>query len=859
MPLSAATRLGPYEILAPVGAGGMGEVYKARDTRLDRTVAIKVSHEQFTDRFQREARAVAALNHPNICQLYDVGPNYLVMEFIDGSPLGGSPLGPVDNPRKLLDLAVQVAEGLAAAHAAGIVHRDLKPDNILVTRDGRVKILDFGLAKSAQSSTSSSGVDATVTHAMNLTDAGATVGTVNYMSPEQARGEPDLTFQSDQFSFGLVLYKLATGKRAFDRPSAAETMTAIIREEAEPLPNTIPAPLRWVVERLLSKEPAERYDSTRDLYRELKQIRDRLSQSTSAVGVAPAAAPTTLKPKRLLPLAVGALAALTAAFVIGYGLAPPSRPDLSQYRFTELAAGQSDVRGPAWSPDGKSIAFAARVHGVMQIFIKGVDSQESTQLTRAGSDCFNPFWSPNSESVYCVRTDHNLWVVPASGGAEQLVREHVDAATIHPDGKTLAIAHDGKLWLTSTQGVPDKEFLSKVLSSDPQLGFSPDGDSLLLVDSAISILSYPGGQSKILYERQPGNTFSGFSWFPDGRSLLISCTCAGPYSLVRLNIADGHRETLYSTNQVLQSLSVSPDGKRIAYSAGDARHQIVEVGLADGAVRALGGSAGDSRWPDWAPSGSHYLFQQGFTAIIDQDVAEGGFSRRLAETDRSAQARWSPDGTRIAIAYKFSTDRLMLMGASGGQAVLLDQAEDISGPSWSPDGQWVSYLRAETGQATLVKIRAAPGSAPVSLGAVGYESRRVRLTSWSPANDWIAYSLGESLNLISPDGKLRRTLSSRKFSDFGFSKDGSQIYGFFHNTVGTGAEWQLYTLDVKTGADKVLSPVDFPIATPGISGFSLHPDGKRALTSILKTPFEIWMLEGFDQPRKTWLSRQLRR
>jgi len=265
MALSPGDKLGPYEILAQVGAGGMGEVYKARDTRLDRIVAVKVSHEKFSERFEREARAVAALNHPNICQLYDVGPNYLVMEFVEGSPIAAA-----ETPRKLLDLAVQIADGLAAAHAAGLIHRDLKPDNILVTRDGRVKILDFGLAKTATTSQT----DATRT--MALTDPGSTVGTVNYMSPEQARGESNLTSQSDQFSFGLVLYELAAAKRPFQRGSAAENMTAIIREDAEPLPPEAPAPLRWVIERLMAKEPAERYDSTRDLYRELRQIRDRL-------------------------------------------------------------------------------------------------------------------------------------------------------------------------------------------------------------------------------------------------------------------------------------------------------------------------------------------------------------------------------------------------------------------------------------------------------------------------------------------------------------------------------------------------------------------------------------------------------
>src|SRR3984885_5365972 len=311
MPLSAGTRLGPYEILAPIGAGGMGEVYRARDTRLNRIVAIKVAHEKFSERFEREARAVAALNHPNICALYDVGPNYLVMEYVDGAPVA-SP----DTPRKLLDLAAQIADGLAAAHGAGIVHRDLKPANILVAGaqsgdPGRVKILDFGLAKPVASRSTD---DATLT--MGITDPGTTVGTVNYMSPEQARGAANLTPQSDQFSLGSVLYELASGRRAFQRESAAETMTAIIREEAEPLPSNVPAPLRWVVERLLAKDPGGRYDSTRDLYRELRQAQQRVTEAVSAQQIPAAAVTSAASRKRAWPaaalgMAVGVAGAIT--------------------------------------------------------------------------------------------------------------------------------------------------------------------------------------------------------------------------------------------------------------------------------------------------------------------------------------------------------------------------------------------------------------------------------------------------------------------------------------------------------------------------------------------------------------------
>ena len=360
MPLSVGDKLGPYEILTRLGAGGMGEVWKARDTRLDRIVAVKISQGNFDERFEREARAIAALNHPNICQLYDVGPNYLVMEFVEGSPIARA-----DGIRKLLDLGVQIADGLAAAHAGGILHRDLKPDNILVTREGRVKILDFGLAKSI---TSRPAENATLT--IGITDPGTVVGTVNYMSPEQARGAVNLAPQSDQFSFGVVLYELATGKRAFQRGSAAETMTAIIREDAEPLPGNVPAPLRWVIERLLAKEPSERYDSTRDLYRELKQARDRLSQATSAQ--TPAAAVSSPKRKRGLVLGAGAVACLAAGSALTLFLNPPSvaAPDLSAYKFTALSRAEAEERSPRWSPDGKSIAYTTRVHGVMQVFTK---------------------------------------------------------------------------------------------------------------------------------------------------------------------------------------------------------------------------------------------------------------------------------------------------------------------------------------------------------------------------------------------------------------------------------------------------------------------------------------------------------
>src|ERR1041384_7989196 len=265
MPLASGTRLGPYEILTPIGAGGMGEVYKASDTRLGRIVAVKVSKSEFTERFEREARAVAALNHSNICQLYDVGPNYLVMEYIEGAPLKG-PL-PFD---QALKYAAQICDALDAAHRKGIIHRDLKPANILLTRSG-IKLLDFGIAKIGP--TANSRGEATLT--MALTGKSEIVGTLYYMSPEQLQAQGDgreIDARSDIFSFGLVLYEMLTGKRAFEGSSPASVIAAIMERPAPSIADVAPPALDRVLKKCLAKDPDERWHTARDLKDELTWI-----------------------------------------------------------------------------------------------------------------------------------------------------------------------------------------------------------------------------------------------------------------------------------------------------------------------------------------------------------------------------------------------------------------------------------------------------------------------------------------------------------------------------------------------------------------------------------------------------------
>ncbi len=437
MPLSIGTRLGPYEILAPLGAGGMGEVYRARDTRLRREVAIKILPARLSDdpervlRFEREARAASGLNHPAIVTIYDISTvdsiSLIVMELVDGRPLRSlldfQPL-PL---KRLLGIAAQVADGLAKAHGAGIVHRDLKPENLMVTDDGFVKILDFGLAKLAQPE-GEDNVTQTPT-VSGATEPGIVMGTIGYMSPEQALGKP-LDFRSDQFSFGSVLYEMATGRRAFSRGSAPETLTAIIRDEPEPMGSlspVAPAPLRWVIERCLAKSPEDRYASTRDLARDLATLRDRLSETSSAASASGIAAPAPTPAHRALRAIPWAIAILLAAG-LGWLVSASSRskaPALAPMRFSVtlppgVVLSQSDIEShSSISPDGRWLVFVGSSGEREQLYLRAIDSIEAHPL--AGTDgAISPFWSPDSRNIGFF-ADGKLQRISVAGGAPQVI------------------------------------------------------------------------------------------------------------------------------------------------------------------------------------------------------------------------------------------------------------------------------------------------------------------------------------------------------------------------------------------------------------------------------------------------------
>jgi serine/threonine protein kinase len=358
MALSAGSRLGPYEILSPLGAGGMGEVWRARDTRLSREVAIKVLPPEVSrdpsrlKRFEKEARSASALNHPNIVTIYDIGSegpvSYIAIERVEGKTLREVLFAGPMPPRKLAQIGAQIAEGLAVAHETGIVHRDLKPENVMVTKDGLVKILDFGLAK--LTSATSAGDDSSFP-TETATSPGSLIGTVGYMSPEQAAGQA-ADFRSDLFSVGAILYEMSTGQRAFKGKTAVDTLAAILNSDPEPVvalsPST-PPPLRWIIDRCLAKEPGSRYSATRDLARDLGAIRDHISE------IGPAE-----KGSRRGAGWLRVAAALAAVVALGVGVFfGPSlwRAQTSLPRFQQLSFGEEVIQSARFAPDGQRVIY----------------------------------------------------------------------------------------------------------------------------------------------------------------------------------------------------------------------------------------------------------------------------------------------------------------------------------------------------------------------------------------------------------------------------------------------------------------------------------------------------------------------
>ena len=690
----------------------MGDVYRAKDTRLQRLVAIKVSREHFSERFEREAQAVAALNHPNIGQLYDVGPDYLVMELVEGTPIA-----PVDHIRKLLQLAVQIADGLSVAHAAGFVHRDLKPDNILITADGRVKILDFGLAKTTMLP------DQDVTRPATAT--GVVMGTAAYMSPEQARGLA-VDARSDQFSFGLILHELSTGRRTFERDSAAETMTAIIRDDAPPLPATVPTPLRWVIERCLAKEPAERYDSTGDLHRDLRQMRDRGMDSGASASPAPV---STRRHRLLIPLTAVALVAALAGFTSAawWPLPPVELPTLIPF------ATESELQAmPRWSPRGDRIAYVAAVNGVLQVFIKSLDSTSPTQLTHEAQPAWGPLWSPDASRIYFmagVRPNTSVRSIAVAGGTSEQVLARAYKADLSPDGSAIAafVMDDSgryQLALSSPPGATPKPY-TKVQLGDMALAevrFDATGRYLGLRTGGRFYRIPMNGDDPI---EQADPVEGRFAWLSD-RDWVVgdhSVGAAAPH-LTLADFRTGRARLITSGASAEAYPSLTPDGRTLAFQSGELGFDVVEIPMDGSPPRDVIATSRLDLAPSWAPDGIRFVYvsdRAGVPEIWLRNRSDGSDRRivsvrQFPDNDRLFDCAVSPDGTRVAYRVQGSGGPTIWISPLSGEAPVQLWSDPANspqrGPSWSPDGNWIAYYGVHEDRFAILRMRVGGSAAP---------------------------------------------------------------------------------------------------------------------------------------------------
>jgi len=900
MPLAANSRLGPYEVKSVLGAGGMGEVYRARDSRLNRDVAVKVLRSDSAAtpdakaRFEREARAVAVLNHPNIVAVYDFGidgdSQYIVSELIEGESLRQVIAGKPVPMRKLIDIAVQIADGLAAAHAAGIVHRDLKPENILLTKDGRAKILDFGLARqSVKPVRVASDSDETFAPETkeSLTSAGSILGTASYMSPEQALGK-ETDYRSDQFSFGLILHEMATGKRAFSRASSVETMAAIVRDEPPPIEGKLPAPLKWTIDRCLSKEPPQRYESTRDLYSDLKSLRDHLSEAYSSSG---ALAPVPAKGHRRdwkLTAGAAAVACLLLGAVLTYLLVPRGQ-NIGKYRYTPFA---TDADSAVWSPDGKAVAYSSKVNGIGQVFLRYLNSPVPVQLTRDQHTIQPLGWSSDKSHIILVESTEQkqspfgrLYSVATVGGEPEFIM-NLDCYTcdLSRDGRALAtyeIGQDTKytVKVSDPLGSPLKDyspapFASKTLVSSPQLGFSPDGKQILLFrvgdqDKHESwLLPSPAGSKppRRVLDKLPVNFQTpSFSWMPDNRRIAISLA-ADQNSLRHLwlaNIESNELTPLTAGNSEETHPQVSPDGKSLIYRQDSYQADVVSVSVEDGLAKTLVDTGREDTMAAWSANQAKLAWVTNRTGALEIWVRLPEGSDRPAVTAADfppgtnkllMNPSLSPDGDRL-IYGRIGQDgsvNLWISSLSGGLPVRLTNGgpneEEEYGGSWSPDGSRFAYLQYQGGKASVMTVRTSGRATPTKLK----EDVEIYLPAWSPDDKWITYHGKISWSLISPDGKTTKSLGGIPTKYLAFSKDGKLLYGI--QTGPTEADQDrvtLFSLDPVTLKQKIIKELNKESTpstnfNPGVR-FSLAPDGKSFAYSVGKYRSDLWMLQGYRQ------------
>jgi Tol biopolymer transport system component/tRNA A-37 threonylcarbamoyl transferase component Bud32 len=862
--LAYGTKLGCYEIVAPLGAGGMGEVYRARDPKLNREVAIKILPEALaTDpavlaRFEREAQAVAALSHPNILAIFDFGREddivYAVMELLDGETLRARLAHGALAARKAVELAAQIAEGLAAAHEKGIVHRDLKPENVFVTNEGRAKVLDFGLAKRAGPE-AGPGLSMQVT--TGHTGAGLVLGTAAYMSPEQVRGEA-VDHRSDIFAFGVVLYEMLAGRPAFGRETATESMTAILKEDPPEIAAGgagVSPTLQRIVLRCLEKKPAERFQSARDVAFALEAMSGSGSATAQAMsGPAPA---FRFSRTRLGLIAAAAIAGL-AVVAVGAYLAGTRATGGTAPRMARLTFDRGTVRSARFTPDGRTVVYGAAWSGEpLAVFQTRVGSPESMRLPLPAGDVLAV--SSSGEMAISVGQRFNNHVgdgtlarTPPIGSGYKKLLEHVTYADWSPDGKTLAVVT--RVGSKDRLEYPMGHVLYETTGYISHPRVSPSGDAVAFLDHPIyddnrGTVAFVtlNGEKKTLTREWAGEY--GLAWSPGGDEIWFTGGDSERQPLSAVTRAGRLREVWSPLASVIL-FDIAPDG-RVLLAATIERMESYWLGPGDAGER-------DISWMslsvprDVAADGRSVLLTR-YDEGAGRDYEAG--LRRLDEPSAvrlgpGEAVQLSPDGTR-ALAIVYSAPRQLLVHPTGvGETRRLTAAGfDYLGAGWHPDGRRVVFVAERQGQPLSAYVQDAAGGAPTRLG-IELDRLAVRIRRWtsllvSPDGKWFT-GRGGPPTLVALDGNQTRTLSTLGDSDvpIGWTADGRGL--FVRRDGSTDRAVQIARVDLASGAVEPFREIVLRdrVGLTTRPNCLVTPDGRTVVYSTRRLLTDLYLVEG---------------
>jgi eukaryotic-like serine/threonine-protein kinase len=851
MTLAAGTRLGPYEILAPLGAGGMGEVYRARDAKLNRDVAIKVlpSHlaedPEALSRFEREAKAVAALSHPNILAIFDFqqvdGVRCAVMELLDGETLRSRVAMGALPARKVVEYGAQIAQGLAAAHERGIVHRDLKPENVFVTADGRVKILDFGLAK--QTPAGLAGQDTRSPTMTKHTEPGTVMGTVGYMSPEQVRGRP-ADHLSDIFSLGAVLYEMTTGRRAFQKDTGAETMTAILKEEPPDISESgvkVPPGLERIVAHCLEKSPQERFQSARDIAFDLQSLSSATTPTTRARAL------PDRRSQWQLAAGLAALAAYSALLLwLGHrGIAGV------QPTFRQLTFRRGRVTASRFAPDGQSVIYSAAWGGApSELFSVRLDTPESTSLgvkdavlaaTRTGEIAV-------METV--EGRPPTLAVAPIAGGPPRAVMDDVMNADWVADGTKFMIHRwtQGKEQIEFPAGKILHHFTSSV--ANPRL--SPRADRIAFVEipvvgdtrGYVAVVDLAGNSRRL---SGPWLDIGGLAWSGDGKEVWFTATNIGLKRSLWAVSLDGKLRPLLSVPGRLILDDVYRDG-RVLLTQDTYRGEL--RGQAPGETREH-----DYSWLDMSDPAS--LSADGKTLVFTEWGNGGGerYSIFLRRTDGSPPVRlgegWalglSPDGKWVLAMTVETPPKLVLIPTGTGARRELPRGsiDQYHGAGWFPDGKRIAMRANERDRPIQVFVQFIDDGAPRAISPQTIEGTVV-----SPDGRWIVASPsepGRPSALYPVEGGEPRPIPgfASNFEPVGWSADGKELFVQEFNLTGIQGT-TVWRLNVETGQKQMWRQLgtDDPVGIIRVTNVKITPDGSAYFYRIQRVFSDLYMVEG---------------